>query len=141
MRGYGSRRSTALRESHNLWRSCAAWRCNNMRVTTITPKKRSDGADGTTRLERIAATRPLLGLLGGTFSATCSSGCCDHTARSCVVIVAEANADDEMNSLISKATKETAAVTNTNLNQIAKLLPSKLLGGDFVQIDSQINMG
>ena len=54
---------------------------------------------------------------------------------------AEANADDEMNSLISKATKETAAVTNTNLNQIAKLLPSKILGGDFVQIDSQINMG
>lgn len=37
-----------------------------------------------------------------------------------------------MNALISKATKDTAAVTNTNLNQIAKLLPGKLLGGDFI---------
>jgi hypothetical protein len=29
---------------------------------------------------------------------------------------AEANAEEEMNALISKATKDTAAVTNTNLN-------------------------
>ena len=54
---------------------------------------------------------------------------------------AEANADDEMNALITKSAKDTAAVTNTNLNQIAKMLPSKILGGDFVQLDSQINMG
>jgi len=46
-----------------------------------------------------------------------------------------------MNALITKATKDTAAVTTANLNQIAKLLPGKLLGGDFVQIDSQINIG
>ena len=37
-----------------------------------------------------------------------------------------------MNALFSKAAKDTASVTNTNLNQLAKLLPGKLLGGDFV---------
>ena len=44
--------------------------------------------------------------------------------------------DDDMNALFSKAAKDTASVTNTNLNQLAKLLPGKLLGGDFVQLDS-----
>lgn len=37
-----------------------------------------------------------------------------------------------MNALINKATKETSNVTNMNLNQIAKLLPGRILGGDLV---------
>ncbi len=46
-----------------------------------------------------------------------------------------------MNALINRATKDTAAVTNTNLNEIAKILPGKLFGGELVQLESSINMG
>lgn len=45
-----------------------------------------------------------------------------------------------MNDLITTASKDTAAVTDLNLNQIAKMLPGKLFGGELVQLDSQINI-
>jgi len=41
-----------------------------------------------------------------------------------------------MNDLITTASKDTAAVTDLNLNQIAKMLPGKLFGGELVQLDS-----